>query len=101
MLHPSTLKKNGTPESPADLAKHEIILASTVESSTTWRFELSQKKLSVKVFPRLYCSQNGTAIEAAKQGFGITRLLSYQVGKSFRLERYGVFYVITRSIRFQ
>ncbi|WP_339892454.1 LysR family transcriptional regulator [Neptuniibacter pectenicola] len=81
---PEYLEKNGTPESPADLAKHEIILASTVESSTTWRFELSQKKLSVKVFPRLYCSQNGTAIEAAKQGFGITRLLSYQVGEELQ-----------------
>lgn len=81
---PEYLEKNGTPGSPADLANHELILASIGESSTIWRFESSQKKISVKVSPRLHCSQNGAAIEAAKQGFGITRLLSYQVGEELQ-----------------
>jgi len=34
---------------------------------------------SVRVKPRLTVSNNDAAIEAALQGFGITRLLSYQV----------------------
>ena len=34
--------------------------------------------------PRLHCSQNGAAITAAKQGFGITRLMSYQVGEELK-----------------
>lgn len=81
---PEYFDKHGTPESPGDLTNHEIILASTVESSTTWRFESSSGKMAVKVSPRLHCSQNGAAIEAAKQGFGITRLMSYQVGEEFQ-----------------
>ncbi len=81
---PDYFDKHGMPEHPDDLANHEVILASTVEPSTTWRFESSSGKISVKVSPRLHCSQNGAAIEAAKQGFGITRLMSYQVGDEFQ-----------------
>ncbi len=81
---PDYFDKHGVPEYPEDLANHEIILASNVEPSTTWRFESPNGKISVKVSPRLYCNQNGAAIEAAKQGFGITRLMSYQVGDEFQ-----------------
>nr|WP_319554131.1 LysR family transcriptional regulator [uncultured Vibrio sp.] len=81
---PEYLNQYGTPKSPADLVNHEIILASTVETSTTWRFESIKERLSVKVHPRLYCSQNGAAIEATKQGFGITRLMSYQIGEELQ-----------------
>jgi DNA-binding transcriptional LysR family regulator len=77
---PGYLKKHGTPRHPSELKDHEIIQASTVEPSSTWQFESSIGKESVKVSPRLYCTQNGAAITAAKQGFGITRLMSYQVG---------------------
>ncbi len=81
---PAYLKKHGRPRQPSDLKEHEIIQASTVEPSTTWQFESSAGKESVKVTPRLSCSQNGAAITAAKQGFGITRLMSYQVGEELK-----------------
>jgi DNA-binding transcriptional LysR family regulator len=81
---PSYLKKYGMPRHPSDLTDHEIIQATTVESSTTWQFESSTGKESVKVIPRLYCSQNGAAITAARQGFGITRLMSYQIGEELK-----------------
>lgn len=81
---PDYLKEHGTPEHPSDLSEHNIILASTVELSTSWRFETPAGKESVRVTPRLYCSQNGTAISAVKQGFGVTRLMSYQVGEELR-----------------
>jgi len=80
---PEYLEKHGTPEQPSDLVDHEIIQASTVEASTTWRFESAKGKESVKIAPRLRCSQNCAAISAAKQGAGITRLISYQVGEEF------------------
>lgn len=66
------------------LTEHDIIHASTIEPSTTWRFESSKGKEIVKVSPRLHCNQNGAAIAAAKQGLGITRLMSYQVGEDFK-----------------
>lgn len=81
---PAYLKKRGMPRHPSDLADHEIIQASTVEPSTNWRFESAGGKETVKVSPRLHCSQNGAAISAARQGLGITRLMSYQVGEEFQ-----------------
>jgi DNA-binding transcriptional LysR family regulator len=81
---PAYLKKHGMPRHPSDLAVHEIIHASTVEPSTTWRFESKGGTETVKVSPRLHCSQNGAAISAARQGLGITRLMSYQVGEEFK-----------------
>ena len=81
---PGYLKKYGTPKHPSDLTDHEIIQASTLETSTTWQFDSPQGKESVKVSPRLHCSQNGAAIAAARQGFGITRLMSYQVGEELK-----------------
>ncbi len=81
---PEYLQKKGMPNHPSDLSRHEIIQAETVEPSTTWQFASPQGKESVKVEPRLYCSQNGTAISAAKQGFGITRVMSYQIGEDLK-----------------
>lgn len=84
---PIYLTKSGIPRHPSDLTDHTVIQASTVESSTTWRFESKSgktKEETVKVFPRLYCSQNGAAISAARQGLGVTRVMSYQVGEEFK-----------------
>lgn len=75
---PAYLSKHGIPETPQALAKHEIIQASTVETSATWRYGDKQQ---VKVSPRLCCNQNSAALTAAISGFGITRLMSYQVGE--------------------
>jgi DNA-binding transcriptional LysR family regulator len=81
---PGYLEEYGVPRHPSDLTMHEIIQASTGEFTTTWQFECSAGKESVKVSPRLYCSQNGAAITAAVQGFGITRLMSYQIGEELK-----------------
>lgn len=77
---PDYFDKHGVPQHPDDLVNHEIILAVPAEPSTTWRFESPSGKISVKMSSRLHCNQNGVAIEAARQGFGIARLMSYQVG---------------------
>ncbi len=87
---PSYFREYGYPEEPSDLANHQIIQAGAVENSTTWRFESNGSTTKMKVTPRLHCSQNAAAVEAAKHGLGITRLMSYQVGEEFengRLER--------------
>ncbi|GAA6152173.1 LysR family transcriptional regulator [Pseudoteredinibacter isoporae] len=78
---PEYFAEKGVPKCPAELSDHQIIMASGVEASTRWSFESPEGKESVNVLPRLYCNQNGAAIEAAKNGAGITRLMSYQVGK--------------------
>jgi DNA-binding transcriptional LysR family regulator len=76
---PDYLKKNGIPRAPADLAKHTIVAASAVSPSVDWKFTTGKKTASVKLTPRLTVTSNEAAIVAAVQGFGVTRLLSYQI----------------------
>lgn len=72
----------GKPQTPAELNKHQIIFASTFDTTTTWHFFNQGEKQSVKLTPRLRCNQNGAALNAAVQGFGVTRLMSYQVSEA-------------------
>ncbi|MBI3527512.1 MAG: LysR family transcriptional regulator [Betaproteobacteria bacterium] len=76
---PDYLKANGVPRAPADLAKHAVVAANPVSPSVDWKFVNGKKTTSVKLTPRLTVTNNEAAIVAAVQGFGVTRLLSYQI----------------------
>ncbi len=76
---PAYLLKYGTPKTPDDLDKHEIILAKGLTHNAELGFSLNNMPLIVKVKPRLMVSDNASAMEAAESGLGITRLLSYQI----------------------
>lgn len=76
---PTYLKAHSVPRIPADLANHTIIASSPVSPSVDWKFVKDKKTISVKVKPRLMVTNNEAAIVAASQGFGLTRLLSYQI----------------------
>lgn len=76
---PGYLKKHGVPDRPAALAQHAIIAASGVTPTNEWKFRQGNKSLAVRLSPRLTVNSNDAAIEAALQGFGIARLLSYQI----------------------
>ena len=75
---PIYFEKHGVPISPSDLPRHRIIASTSAWTSLEWRFGL-QKKSTVRVNPRLYCSTNEAAISAAASGWGLTRVLSYQI----------------------
>jgi len=72
---PDYIARAGAPQKPADLLDHSTILANGLNASAEWRFADS----SVRIKPRLGFATNDAALEAALAGFGITRLLSYQV----------------------
>ncbi len=76
---PAYLKAHGVPKAPADLARHTVIAASPVSPNVDWKFSDGRKPVSVKLSPRLSVTSNEAAIGAAVQGFGVTRLLSYQI----------------------
>ncbi|MEO8157548.1 MAG: LysR family transcriptional regulator [Betaproteobacteria bacterium] len=76
---PAYLKAHGAPKAPADLAAHCVIAASPVSPAVDWKFFEGKKTVSVKLAPRLSVTSNDAAIVAAVQGFGITRLMSYQI----------------------
>lgn len=76
---PDYLEKHGMPHNPRELSGHNIVAASGVSPTIEWKFGQGAELTAVRVKPRLTVTTNDAAIEAALQGFGITRLLSYQV----------------------
>ena len=77
---PQYLKKHGKPAHPNDLSKHHVVSAISVSPTIEWKFKDGSGIVTVRVKPRLTVSSNDAAIEAAVHNFGITRLMSYQVG---------------------
>jgi DNA-binding transcriptional LysR family regulator len=71
------LRHHGTPRTPQDLPKHSLIASSAGSGVLEWH--LGGRTL--KVQPRLTVTTNDAAIEAALRGFGVARLLSYQVAR--------------------
>lgn len=76
---PGYLKAQGVPLVPTDLLKHRLIAPTTAWTSLDWRFGASGTS-TVHVSPALFCNTNESAIAAAVSGWGLTRLLSYQIG---------------------
>ncbi len=75
---PSYFDKHGVPGTPAELARHRIIMPTGAWTSPEWHFG-PDGRTSVTVHPRLFCNTNEAAISAAEQGWGIARVLSYRV----------------------
>jgi DNA-binding transcriptional LysR family regulator len=75
---PAYLKRQGMPESPADLANHQVIASVGAWHSMEWQFG-RDSKTSVNIRPRLFCNTNNSAISAALSDWGLTRVLSYQI----------------------
>jgi DNA-binding transcriptional LysR family regulator len=73
---PNYLMRAGTPQHPDELPQHTIITANGLNASTEWKF---RDGINIRVKPRLSFATNDAAMEAAISGFGITRLLSYQI----------------------
>lgn len=76
---PDYLSKHGVPQEPDDLKNHKIIAANSGFGGEEWRFG-RRIKSSVRVHPRIRCNNNAAAIRMAASGWGLTRVLSYQVG---------------------
>lgn len=76
---PAYLQRRGMPQQPKELDRHTIISSRAGNLSQDWRFTGDNRELSINIKPRLTVTTNGAAINAALEGFGITRLLSYQV----------------------
>jgi DNA-binding transcriptional LysR family regulator len=81
---PGYLAQHGQPNTPQALASHCTILASTVTPSPEWRFLEGGEPCLVKLQPRLIITSNDAAVNAAVEGFGIVRLMSYQVADQVR-----------------
>lgn len=81
---PSYLAAHGVPGHPDELASHTVIAATGLTPSPQWRFAQGGKGLLCEVKPRLMTTTNDSAISAAVAGFGLTRVMSYQVANHLR-----------------
>jgi len=76
---PEYLAKNEEPSEPQELARHTIIASMPVSPASEWHFVRAKKPITVRIQPRLTVTNNDAAIQAVLSGFGITRLMSYQI----------------------
>lgn len=81
---PGYLAERGRPETPADLAGHEIIDFVNMKRGGEWSFDSGGKATSIRPASRLHLNTAGSAIAAALDGRGITRLLSYMITDELR-----------------
>lgn len=76
---PAYLQRHGRPEHPRDLHAARIVLAASSSLLTDWQFSAPEGTLNIRPEARLIVSANQAAINAAQLGWGLTRVLSYQV----------------------
>jgi DNA-binding transcriptional LysR family regulator len=84
---PAYLKEHGIPLEPDALHQHAIVSASSVTPNPEWRMQHNGASLSVRLQARLTTTTNDSAIAAVVGGFGLTRLLSYQVAEHLRARK--------------
>jgi DNA-binding transcriptional LysR family regulator len=76
---PEYLARVGLPLKPEELDAHTVIAATGVSSPSEWRLQKGAKLVTVGIRPRMTTTTNDSAAAAAVEGFGLVRLLSYQV----------------------
>jgi len=81
---PDYLQRHGLPLAPDDLLAHSIISVNPSMSTSEWRLVENGETRVVKLRPRMFTNGNESAIAAATGGFGLTRVLSYQVAEQLR-----------------
>jgi DNA-binding transcriptional LysR family regulator len=86
---PAYLAAHGLPEAPRDLTRHRCVTFEGVEG-TVWTFRAGKSDVAQPVHSRLVVNTAEAAIDAALQGVGLTRVLSYQVAQAVREARLAV-----------
>lgn len=76
---PAYFEKHGVPATPGDLKEHRIAVSTSAWASPEWRFAADQR---IKIDPVLQCNTVEAVIATAKAGWGLARILHYQIGPS-------------------
>jgi DNA-binding transcriptional LysR family regulator len=79
---PGYLAERGEPRAPQELAQHTLIASTAGNFAANWRFSFAEGDKPVRLRPRFSVNTNDAAIRAAVDGFGITRVLSYQAAQA-------------------
>ncbi|MEW5509209.1 MULTISPECIES: LysR family transcriptional regulator [Pseudomonas] len=76
---PGYLDQHARPARPEQLREAKIVTSSSSQLVSEWRFVDGGQPLTVPIEPRLVVTANNAAIHLARLGWGMTRVLSYQV----------------------
>ncbi len=84
---PHYIEEHGPPLEPEDLLHHDIVAVSRSPAPTVkWDFGTRDAQ-GVTLEPRLCANTIATGLHAAESGWGVTRLLSYQVHEAIAAGR--------------
>ena len=75
---PAYLQRHGEPATPEELGRHQLILGTAVRGLPEWRYQAGGREHIVRFTPRLQINDVEGVLNAAREGFGIARALSYQ-----------------------
>lgn len=78
---PAFLDRVGRPKAPQDVLALPAVMSSASNLLTDWHFRTGDGAVVLHPEPRLIVSSNQAAINAARLGWGVTRVLSYQVAQ--------------------
>ena len=81
---PAYFKSNPRPKHPKDLINHKTIAPVGLSPVPAWEFAVKGKSQIAHIKPGLSCNTIDVALDAACSGWGITRLLSYQVADAVK-----------------
>lgn len=76
---PSYLAEFGTPKHPTEVPAHQMISFEGLTSPDTWVFKADSSEIRIPIRPKLIVNTAEAAIDAAIDGVGVTRVLSYQI----------------------
>ncbi|WP_417663305.1 LysR family transcriptional regulator [Pseudomonas sp.] len=78
---PSFLNRIGRPTEPKEVLRMPVVMSSASNLLTNWHFKVGKSVVTLHPHARLVVSSNQAAINAARMGWGLTRVLSYQVAE--------------------
>jgi len=76
---PRYLDGHGQPQQPREVIDHALVVSAADGRTDRWRFVTGDQEIDIEIEPRLIVSTNEAAISAARAGWGLTRVMSYQV----------------------
>ncbi len=77
---PAYLERRGAPRTPEDLKTHEVITGVVRADALEWRFRSAEgREKLTRMTSRFTLTDVDAALNAVREGHGITRALSYQV----------------------
>ncbi|NIZ14021.1 LysR family transcriptional regulator [Phaeobacter sp. HF9A] len=84
---PDYLAQHHTPERPGDLAQLDAITFQSLMSPSNWQFVSERGEKAPSMRSRLVVNTAEAAIDAAVDGLGVTRVLSYQAAAAIKSGR--------------